>query len=666
MPIIDGQPVSAAITNPTFIYKNTDDSTTGILGLLNTAPASGATIANPQGAINHALNTTGATVTTDGTTYTSQTVITNGQNHQVALGLLDQRFNGTTGHTHDGTPGNGPIITAAVDPNAIYRNGTQPPTADQPWATFGIKNLGYLESTSTPLPTTGFLRLAFGDAFRWRNSTNTGNSTLNNTGLAFTIAQVNNSNSPIASSQQGLIASVQRTATGSVTDTQPIVGMIAETIIDIPAINTYSNTQSISGLLIAIANSNTCAITTPFYALLNFNSDTVAVTGRKYGTFLPSAITGGTAGNAIVSDSATFSGTFAYYVENSNPSFFNGAMRIGTSAGGPVFGATTEKLSIQHTISAAPATIVYSLSNLLYLNTTAPITVQSNAIFSTIIRNSSVSVTDTGVQSCVNAQYRVDLPAGQVYTSSVSVNAFNVDALLNTNACTIAIASYRAIRIQADTTAVTGKKIAIRWSAFSGGTTGNAILADSEIVGSWFISKTADSNPSIINGSFVNATAALATNATTGFIYFPTCPGTPTGVPATFTGTDAVVIDSTGGIPYFYNAGAWVPFGTYTFQLSAAQMPSTVTAAATYNVAANDVVVRVDSTANAITVKLPNPATSRRFLTIVDVGYNLATNQLNVQQFNTEKVYGTAATLVLSSNGGSWSFVSDLTNWIPA
>ena len=50
--------------------------------------------------------------------------------------------------------------------------------------------------------------------------------------------------------------------------------------------------------------------------------------------------------------------------------------------------------------------------------------------------------------------------------------------------------------------------------------------------------------------------AALATNATTGFLYLPTCAGAPTGVPTAKTGQAAIVFDSTNNRIYIYN-GAW-------------------------------------------------------------------------------------------------------------
>lgn len=58
--------------------------------------------------------------------------------------------------------------------------------------------------------------------------------------------------------------------------------------------------------------------------------------------------------------------------------------------------------------------------------------------------------------------------------------------------------------------------------------------------------------------------AALATNATTGFVCIPTCAGTPTGVPASVpTGQVAMVYDTTNNKIYVYN-GAWKATGALT------------------------------------------------------------------------------------------------------
>ena len=53
------------------------------------------------------------------------------------------------------------------------------------------------------------------------------------------------------------------------------------------------------------------------------------------------------------------------------------------------------------------------------------------------------------------------------------------------------------------------------------------------------------------------ASAALATNATDGFLYVPTCAGTPTGTPTAITGMAPIVVDTTNNKMYFYSGGQW-------------------------------------------------------------------------------------------------------------
>ena len=82
-----------------------------------------------------------------------------------------------------------------------------------------------------------------------------------------------------------------------------------------------------------------------------------------------------------------------------------------------------------------------------------------------------------------------------------------------------------------------------------GNVSNNAVLADMQ--GNQAIRK--DANNNIILGIEV----ALATNATNGFTYIPTCAGIPTGVPTSVTGKAPIVADSTNNKLYIYLGGAW-------------------------------------------------------------------------------------------------------------
>jgi hypothetical protein len=58
-------------------------------------------------------------------------------------------------------------------------------------------------------------------------------------------------------------------------------------------------------------------------------------------------------------------------------------------------------------------------------------------------------------------------------------------------------------------------------------------------------------------GGLVLGTAALALGATDGFLYLPSCAGTPSGTPATQTGTVPCLIDTTAGKLWAFLSGSW-------------------------------------------------------------------------------------------------------------
>lgn len=108
MGVLDGQPVNAAITNPSFINKNIDDQMPNILGLTNTFTAP---ISDIQAAANKLYTATGASEAQPGTNYNATPgTITNGVNYQTTLQTLAGKFDPVTGHFHSGAAGDGPML----------------------------------------------------------------------------------------------------------------------------------------------------------------------------------------------------------------------------------------------------------------------------------------------------------------------------------------------------------------------------------------------------------------------------------------------------------------------------------------------------------------------------------------------------------------------------
>lgn len=124
MSVINGQAVSAEISNPSWVSKNTDDTTPSKLGLANVAAVSGTAIVNIQTEFNSLNSFTGSIINSlknQLPIWVHNEVGTSTDNLKARIDDLTERFNGITGHTHDGTDGNGPVIASG---GSVYTQAT--------------------------------------------------------------------------------------------------------------------------------------------------------------------------------------------------------------------------------------------------------------------------------------------------------------------------------------------------------------------------------------------------------------------------------------------------------------------------------------------------------------------------------------------------------------
>lgn len=134
MGVTDGQPVDAATTNPAFLDANNDDTALGKITFNNISDptVSGAQVVNIQREMNGNASFTGQVTNTPISrlpSWTNNDVGSSGDNLKSRSDLLTQKFNETTGHAHDGSPGNGAPISGAsvggVPLEGYFQQGTQ-------------------------------------------------------------------------------------------------------------------------------------------------------------------------------------------------------------------------------------------------------------------------------------------------------------------------------------------------------------------------------------------------------------------------------------------------------------------------------------------------------------------------------------------------------------
>lgn len=172
-----------------------------------------------------------------------------------------------------------------------------------------------------------------------------------------------------------------------------------------------------------------------------------------------------------------------------------------------------------------------------------------------------------------NYQIYSEGTAQSYFAGNVGIGATNPVSLLDVNATTGGIMTLRRFDTSVAANDMIGK---IQFYAADSATSSNFIVADIEAQATNTVST--DINPGRLifrttdatvaatptermriseTGSVIVGTAALATTATDGFLYIPTCAGVPTGVPTAQTGRVAMVFDTTNNKFMIYDGG-WI------------------------------------------------------------------------------------------------------------
>lgn len=125
------------------------------------------------------------------------------------------------------------------------------------------------------------------------------------------------------------------------------------------------------------------------------------------------------------------------------------------------------------------------------------------------------------------------------------------------DAASPATVTFSMQNVLAGTSNATGADTIINLSQGTGTGSGGGLHVKFAAPGSTGSTKNALADGFVLTGagSFVIGNAAVATTATDGFLYIPTCSGTPTGTPTTQTGRVALVYDTSAHQFWIYDGG---------------------------------------------------------------------------------------------------------------
>lgn len=213
--------------------------------------------------------------------------------------------------------------------------------------------------------------------------------------------------------------------------------------------------------------------------------------------------------------------------------FTNGPLLAGTAA---AISTGTEKVSLFSNPSTVPAASSYAVHGQVSPTGNTAMTQSWVGGLFDYLRFITTDTTDTASAGGLRAGVIFTAPSGVTLTNSNTngLSAVQVNRLTQTTANSIVQSNYQAVNIAAETTvAVSGYKTAIRMAGLSGGTLGNALVADNVAYASgglWGVNFANDTKNSFagsmnIGGAITAPNLASSSAAQTGTLCWTTGTG---------------------------------------------------------------------------------------------------------------------------------------------
>lgn len=152
---------------------------------------------------------------------------------------------------------------------------------------------------------------------------------------------------------------------------------------------------------------------------------------------------------------------------------------------------------------------------------------------------------------------------------------------------------------------------------------------------------------STLGTGFVVTSKELATTAVDGFLYLPTCAGTPTGVPHAYGVSLPIIYDSTNSILYKYEAAAWSALTGAAATVYPLRIINTMTATAD---PITDCYFSVDAASFPITIELPAAPAAGKYYIIKDTSGIAGTNNITITTAGAVGTFDGLYPLVMNSN----------------